>query len=55
MTHPSGAFRPLQVEEGTKELVKAEQTQKSGRAAQCIALLLVLIVLFLIITIVRHA
>jgi syntaxin 16 len=44
-----------QVKEGTKDLVKAEQTQKSGRAVQCIALLLVLIVVFLIITIVRHA
>jgi hypothetical protein len=46
---------PRQVEEGTKELVKAEQTQKSGRAAMCITLLLVLVALFLILTIVRHA
>ncbi|KAI8474871.1 MAG: Qa-snare protein, Tlg2/Syntaxin16-family [Monoraphidium minutum] len=45
----------MKVEEGVKELVKAEQTQKSGRALQCIALLCVLIALFLIITIVRHA
>jgi hypothetical protein len=43
------------VEEGTKELVKAEQTQRSGRALGCIALLLVLIVVFLIATIVRRA
>ncbi|GBF90215.1 hypothetical protein Rsub_03348 [Raphidocelis subcapitata] len=43
------------IEEGTKELVKAEETQRSGRALRCIALLLVLIVVFLIATIVRHA
>lgn len=44
-----------QIDAGTKELVKAEQTQKSGRALSCIALLLVLVVVFLIATIVRHA
>jgi hypothetical protein len=43
------------VEEGVKELVKAEKTQKSGRAMMCIVMLCVLIAIFLIITIVRHA
>lgn len=46
---------PRQVEEGVKELVKAERHQKSGRALTCIVVLCVLIAIFLIITIVRHA
>ncbi|KIY99251.1 Syntaxin-43 [Monoraphidium neglectum] len=45
----------MKVEEGVKELVKAEKTQKSGRAMMCIVMLCVLIAIFLIITIVRHA
>ena len=43
------------MEEGTKEIVKAEKVQKSGRALYCIALLMCLVVVFLIATIVRHA
>lgn len=35
--------------------MRAEATQRKGRAAYCIVLLLVMIVVFLIITIVRHA
>ena len=47
--------RRAQIEAGVKELVAADKAQRSGRAASCIALLLVLIVVFLIITIVRRA
>jgi syntaxin 16 len=43
-----------QVEEGVKELVRAEKTQKQGRALLCIIALIVLIVVMLIIIIVRH-
>ena len=53
--HNTPCMRRAQVEEGVKQLVKAEATQKSGRALPCIALLLVLIVIFLIMMIVRHA
>jgi hypothetical protein len=44
-----------QVEDGVRELVKAEKHQKSGRAMTCIVVLCILIAIFLIITIVRHA
>lgn len=43
-----------QVEEGVKELVRAEKTQKQGRALLCIIALIVMIVVMLIIIIVRH-
>lgn len=45
----------MKVEEGVRELVKAEKHQKSGRAMHCIIVLCVLIAIFLIITIVRHS
>jgi SNARE domain len=44
-----------QVDQGVQELVKAEKTQKSGRAMLCIVALIVMIVLMLIIVIIRHA
>lgn len=44
----------MQVEEGVKELVRAEKTQRQGRAMLCIIALIVMIVLMLIIIIVRH-
>lgn len=45
----------MKVEEGVKELVKAEKTQKQGRAMLCIMALLVMIGVLLIVVIVRHA
>jgi hypothetical protein len=45
----------MQVEEGVKELVKAEKTQRQGRAMLCIVGLLVMITIMLIIVIARHA
>lgn len=45
---------PAQVEEGVKELVRAEKTQKQGRALTCIVALIVLIVVMLVIIIARH-
>lgn len=47
-------FVAVQVEEGVKELVRAEKTQKQGRALMCIIALIVMIVVMLIIIIVRH-
>ena len=47
-------YTPLQVESGVRELVRAEQLQKSGRMAQCIVVLIVLVAVFLVITIVKH-
>lgn len=44
----------MKVEEGVKELVRAEKTQKSGRMMLCIMALLVLIVLMVIVVVVRH-
>lgn len=44
-----------QIEDGVRELVKAEKHQRSGRAMTCIIVLCVLIAIFLLITIVRHA
>jgi syntaxin 16 len=44
----------VQVEEGVKELVRAEKTQKQGRALMCIIALIVMIVVMLIVIIVRH-
>jgi syntaxin 16 len=44
----------MKVEEGVKELVKAEKTQKRGRAMMCIIALIVMIVVMLIVVIVRH-
>jgi hypothetical protein len=44
----------MQVDEGVKELVRAEKTQKQGRALTCIIALIVLIVVMLIIIIARH-
>jgi syntaxin 16 len=44
----------VQVEEGVKELVRAEKTQRQGRALLCIIALIVMIVVMLIIIIVRH-
>jgi hypothetical protein len=38
-----------------KQLEKAERHQKSGRAMTCIVVLCILIAIFLLITIVRHA
>jgi t-SNARE complex subunit (syntaxin) len=65
-THPTAASRCAcacscacawpcaQVEEGVKELVRAEKTQRQGRAMLCIIALLVLIVVMVIVIIVRH-
>jgi syntaxin 16 len=44
----------MKVEEGVKELVRAEKTQRSGRAMMCIIFLIVMIVVMLIVAIVRH-
>lgn len=44
----------VKVEQGVKELVQAEKTQKQGRALLCIMALCVMIVIMLIIVIVRH-
>eukprot|EP00879_Flechtneria_rotunda_P010105 GHRR01010563.1.p1 GENE.GHRR01010563.1~~GHRR01010563.1.p1 ORF type:complete len:308 (+),score=91.35 GHRR01010563.1:249-1172(+) len=44
----------MKVEEGVKELVKAEKTQRAGRAMLCIIFLVVLITVMLIVAIVRH-
>lgn len=44
----------VKVEEGVKELVRAEKTQKQGRALLCIIALIVMIVVMLIVIIVRH-
>lgn len=44
----------MKVEEGVKELVKAEKTQRGGRAMLCIIFLIVMIVVMLIVAIVRH-
>eukprot|EP00878_Enallax_costatus_P020334 GHUV01021487.1.p1 GENE.GHUV01021487.1~~GHUV01021487.1.p1 ORF type:complete len:263 (+),score=69.75 GHUV01021487.1:371-1159(+) len=44
----------MKVEEGVKELVKAEKTQRQGRMMMCIILLIVLITVMLIVAIVRH-
>lgn len=44
----------VKVEQGVKELVRAERSQKSGRAMRCIVVLCVLIAVFLVITILRH-
>eukprot|EP00775_Hariotina_reticulata_P011097 gene11097-11251_t len=44
----------MKVEEGVKELVKAEKTQKQGRAMMCIIALIVMIVVMLVVVIVRH-
>lgn len=44
----------VKVEDGVKQLVRAEQTQKQGRAVLCIMALLVLIVVMLIVVIIRH-
>eukprot|EP00877_Chromochloris_zofingiensis_P010271 jgi/Chrzof1/5498/Cz16g05150.t1 len=44
----------MKVEEGVKELVKAEKTQRQGRAMLCIIALLVMIVLMVIVVVVRH-
>ncbi|KAF8073136.1 SYP43 [Scenedesmus sp. PABB004] len=52
-TRRAGAAPP-QVEEGVKELVRAEKTQRAGRAALCIIFLLCMIALLLVIAIVRH-
>ncbi len=43
-----------QVEDGVRELQRAERSQKSGRAMTCIVVLCVLIAIFLLITIIRH-
>jgi SNARE domain len=42
------------VEEGVRELVRAERTQRGGRAMMCILFLIAMIVLMLVIAIVRH-
>lgn len=44
----------MKVEEGVKELVKAEKTQRAGRAMMCIIFLIVMITVMLIVAIVRH-
>lgn len=51
---PLACVLAAQVEEGVKELVRAEKTQKQGRALLCIIALIVLIVVMLIIIIARH-
>lgn len=51
----TGPTPPPQVEDGVRELQRAERTQKGGRAMKCIVVLCVLIAIFLLITIVRHA
>ncbi len=45
----------MKVEQGVRELVKAEQTQKNGRAMLCIVALIVLIVVMLIVVVLRHS
>ncbi|GBF92946.1 hypothetical protein Rsub_05782 [Raphidocelis subcapitata] len=42
------------VEQGVQQLVRAEGHQKSGRAAQCIVVLLVLIAIFFVMVVLRH-
>mgnify|MGYP001810958776 CR=1 FL=1 len=43
-----------QVEQGVKELVKAEETQKSGRMLLCLMALIVMCVIMGIVVILRH-
>ncbi len=43
----------MKVEQGVRELVKAETTQKNGRAMLCIIALIVMIVVMLIIVVLR--
>ncbi len=44
----------LQIEDGTKQLVIAEKTQKQSRMFICIIALICIIVLLLVIVIIRH-
>lgn len=44
----------MKVEQGVQELVRAEKTQRGGRAMMCIIFLIVMIVVMLIVAIVRH-
>ena len=45
----------VKIEEGTKQIVQAEKTQKSSRMFLCIIALVVLIVVMLIVVIARNA
>jgi hypothetical protein len=51
---PPTTNQQQQVEDGVRELVRAEKHQKSGRAMRCIVVLCVLIFIFMLITIIRH-
>lgn len=44
----------MKVEEGVKQLVQAEKTQKAGRMMLCIIALCVAVVFLMIIVIIRH-
>jgi syntaxin 16 len=44
----------VKVEEGVKELARAERSQRRGSAAVCISALLVMIAVMLVVVILRH-
>jgi hypothetical protein len=54
-THPPAQEVAMKVEQGVRELVRAETTQKNGRAMLCIIALIVLIVVMLIVVVLRKA